>query len=110
MLITAVRSNVSFCKVSTFRLTLYSSELSILPANVPFDLKPPGSFLALFWLALWLWFLGLVFLFMSNIYVYDKHNSKAYASILAHIFLHFGMSGLYLFLREVLGLLIIPIT
>jgi hypothetical protein len=68
----------------------------MLPGGLPDNLKPPPFFTALFWLALWLWFLGMVALFISSVFVIEKAEVKAYASIVVHLFLPFGISYLYL--------------
>ena len=96
---------MSICKVFILLLTLYSSGLDLLPGGIPDGLQPPTFFTALFWLALLLWFFGLLGLFVSSVFEVQKAETKAYASICAYLFLPFGISDLYL-LREVLRLLI----
>lgn len=83
----------------TSKYLYYSSDLSVLPSNIPDIILPPTFFTALFWAALWLWALGVASIYVSSVYQVERHNTRAYANIVTHVALPAGMSDLY-FPRE----------
>lgn len=90
----------------TSKYLYYSSDLSLLPSNIPDIILPPTFFTALFWVALLLWALGVASIYVSSVYPIERYNIKAYANLVTHVALPVGMTDLYL-LRE--DLLITPL-
>jgi hypothetical protein len=93
----------SKCSCKSFDVLNYSSDISVLPNNIPNILLPPAFFTALFWLALLFWAFGIVSIYVSRVYVVTKYKTHIYAEIVTHITFPIGMSDIYL-LKEVFGI------
>jgi hypothetical protein len=66
----------------------------VLPKNIPNVILPPAFFTALFWVALLVWALGTVSIYVARIYVIQKYNAHIYADIGTHVFFPIGMSDI----------------